>query len=110
MRKYLKILLVLLIVLPLVTNNGCKSMKNGPSNAVQETRERQKEQEERQREKYEKARERHMSIQTDEAKERMEDLQKKSERYNQNKKKFFLVRWWEKIFHKRNRQTRPGGH
>ncbi|MGM0612709.1 MAG: hypothetical protein ACQESM_04270 [Bacteroidota bacterium] len=111
MRTFLKIGIGLLILLPLLMNSGCKSMKNRPSKAVKENEERQKEQEEEQREEYIEAKERHLSIQTKDTEERMEKMQKKSKRYNQNKKKFFLVRWWENIFHKnKKRRTRPGGH
>ncbi|MFW6019108.1 MAG: hypothetical protein ACOCPM_00880 [Bacteroidales bacterium] len=111
MRLYLKTGVALIILLTVLMNSGCRSMKNRPSKAVQKTEERQKEQEEEKREEYEEAKERHISIQSKDTKEDMEDMQKKSKRYNQNKQKFFLIRWWENIVHKlKKRKPRPAGH
>ena len=111
MQVYWKTGFAVIILLTVLMNSGCRSMKNRPSKAVQKTEERQKEQEEQQRKEYEEAKERHISIQSKDTKKRMEKAQKKSERYNQNKKKFFLVRWWENIVRKfKKRRSRPGGH
>lgn len=110
MRTLNKGVLLLLMVLPfLFAGTSCNSSRKA-SDAVQRAEKLQEEKRERQAEKYEEARERHMAIQTKETKKRMEKMQRKSERYNYNKKKFFLVRWWEKIFKKRKRrETQPGG-
>lgn len=111
MRVLNKLLVIILVAVPLLyIGTSCNTAKQSSGKAVKETEERQEEKRERQAEKYEEARERHMEIQTKETKKRMKKMQKKSERYNYNEKKFFLVRWWEKIFNKRRRKaTEPGG-
>ncbi len=105
-----RIFFLLLILIPLLGSTSCNMFRKGPSKAVQENEERQEEQAEEQRAEYEKKKERHISIQTDETKERMKKMQNRSERYNYNKKKFFLVRWWEQLFRKKRRAPQPNGY
>lgn len=109
MRISIKPLFVFIMLSVLIIGGSCKSHRR-PSKAVRETEKRQEEQAERQAAEYEEAKERHMEIQTKETKERMKAMQKKSARYNYNKREFFLVRWWKKIFHKNRRVPRRGGN
>ncbi len=106
LRILLKSMLLFIICLPLVTYTACNATRQS-SSAREKTEQRQREQAERQRQEYQERKERHLEIQSDDSRARMKDMQKKSERYNYNKKRFFLARWWDQVVHKiRIRQGR----
>lgn len=106
LHKLIKLLLLLCVCWPMVTHTACNASRQQGS-AEERTEQRQREQAERQREEYLERKERHLEIQSKESRASMKEMQKRSERHNYNKRRFFLARWWDQMVHNiRKRQAR----
>lgn len=102
-----KLILILFFIF-LVTGSGCKKYRiiQQDKKVQREALKRQKEKEKEQMKKYQEAVKRHASIQDKKTRKAMKKEYKKSRRLKENRKEFFLKRWFTKRSYKKT--TKPG--
>ncbi len=105
MKIKLAIILSLLIVF---TGTGCKKYRiiHKEKKMQREVVKKQKEKEAEHLKKYQEAVKRHASIQDKKTRKMMKKEYKKSRRLKENRKEFFLKRWFSKRRHQK--ATKPG--
>lgn len=76
---------------------GAPPLNQGPVNKKQAKADKKKEEQKKKEEKaHQKALDRHLKIQTKDTRKRMKASKKKSKRLNENKREFFMVRWFKR--------------
>ena len=107
MKSIFKLLIISFLILPIVSFAQSSRKVEKREKQLEQLKEQRKQEEERN---YEKAIRDHYNQQSPETKKMMKGTFKQSMRQSENRKKFFLHRWYDNLFHKRqireNRQNK----
>lgn len=101
------------LILLMLSSTACNTMKrmerqeDRRQRKIQRGIEKKKWEEEKA---YVKMQKRQKRIQDKETRKRMRQLERQSRRWNENKKEFFLVRWWKKLVYRKAQNPGAGSN